>query len=96
MTPEESGSLAVALARVEGKIDAYAARTSAVEEKVAELDARLRLAASEEDVHSLDNRLRAQETRSVVTPAGLVAALVATVTVLGGFIAFLDRLTGVN
>jgi hypothetical protein len=76
MTPDESGVLAVALARVEGKIDAYAARTSAVEEKV----------------EALDTRLREQESRSVVTPSGLLAALVATVTCLGGSVAFLDRL----
>lgn len=80
MNPDESGILAVALARVEGKIDAYAARTSAVEEKV----------------DSLDTRLRAQESRPVVTPAGLLASLVATATVLGGFVAFLDRLTGTS
>lgn len=76
MNADETGVLAVALARVEGKIDAYAARTSAVEEKV----------------DALDTRLRAQESRPVVTPSGLVAALVATVTLLGGSVAVLDRL----
>ena len=95
MSPEETGlaqGLAVALARVEGKIDAYAARTSAVEQRHDDVDVRLREAASEEDVRVLDERLRAQETRSVVTPAGLVASLASTVAILGGVVTFLDRL----
>lgn len=95
MSPEETAlgqGLAVALARVEGKIDAYAARTSAVEQRLDDVDVRLREAASEEDVRALDDRLRAQETRSVVTPTGLVAAIASTVAILGGFITFLDRL----
>lgn len=92
LTGDESGALAVSLARVEGKIDAYAARTTAVEEKVAEIDRRLRLAASEDDVHKIDERVRSLESRPVVTPMGLVATLASTVAVMGGFVAMLDRL----
>ena len=92
LSNDDTGALAVALARVEGKIDAYAARTSAVEEKVAELDRRLRTAATEAEVDLVDERLRLVETRHVVTPTGLVAALASTVTVLGGTAVLLDRL----
>jgi hypothetical protein len=84
--------LAVTLARVEGKLDAYSARTTAVEERVAELDARLRASASVGDVADLDVRVRAVETRPVVTPAGLLAAIVAAVTVVGGLVAFVQAL----
>lgn len=87
----ETEPLAVAIARVEGKLDAYAARTGVVEEKVAELDARLRGAATDSDVRSLEDRVRAQETRSVVTPAGLTVALTATVSVLGGLFALVPK-----
>lgn len=43
-----------------------------------------------------ETRLRAIETKPVVTPNGLIGALLATVTLLGGFVAFFDRLTGIN
>lgn len=92
MTLDESGVLAVALARVEGKIDAYAARTTAVEQRVDDLDSRLRQSANEDDVRALDDRLRTQETRSVVTPGGLVLAISGTVTALGGLAALIRTL----
>lgn len=39
-----------------------------------------------------ENRLRVVEAQSVVTPKGLLAALGATVALLGGSVALLDRL----
>lgn len=39
-------------------------------------------------------RLRNVEARPTVTPKGLVAAIVSTVGILGGSVAFLDRLYG--
>lgn len=92
LSNDESGALAVALARVEGKIDAYSARTSAVEEMVAELDRRIRTTATEDEVRAIEDRLRSVETRHVVTPTGLAATLATTVTVLGGTAVLLDRL----
>lgn len=79
----EAASLAVTLARVEGKLDAYAARTTAMEHRQDDFDARLRLAASDEDLQGVDARVRAQESRAVVTPAGLFGALAATLTAVG-------------
>lgn len=75
---DESASLmelAVSLARMEGKIDAYSARTSQVEDRLNEHDARLRTSATADEVADLDKRLRAQENKSVVTPAALAASL---------------------
>lgn len=65
--------LAVSLARMEGKIDAYSARTSAVETKVDDIDV----------------RLRAQENKSVVTPAGLFASLTLVVGAVGAAAAYI-------
>lgn len=87
MSAEDQTTAAlVAIARVEGKIDAYAARTGVLENRVDEMDARLRTAASEADLDAVDDRLRAIETRSVVTPtqlwsaAGVIAAAVTAVS----------------
>lgn len=91
--PPATEDLAVTLARVEGKIDAYSARTTALEARVDDHDTRLRDAVSEEDLQRVDERVRSLERRAVVTPAGLTAALVATLTALGGFVAVIDRLT---
>lgn len=41
-----------------------------------------------------EGRLRAVEARPTVTPKGLVAAIASTVAILGGSVAFLDRLYG--
>lgn len=90
MTPDES--LAVTLARVEGKLDAYAARTTAVEQRQDEFDARLRLAASDSDLQGIDERLRAQETKPSVTPAGLAGAIGLTLTAVGALTPFIARL----
>ena len=76
--------LAVSLARMEGKIDAYAARTSAVEEKVAEHDARLRETASAASVAKLDERLDAHDRANYVTPKGLFVAIAGTIAALAG------------
>lgn len=94
MSPEQDAqtALAVTLARVEGKLDAYAARTTAVEHRQDEFDARLRQAASDSDLQLLDERLRTQETRALVSPAGLTGAIVATVTVLGALSPLIARL----
>lgn len=75
----------VMLARLEGKLDAMAAehstRLSNTESDVAQLDARLRTAASIEEVKALDARLSTVE-RKVWAAAGglaLVAAVASTV-----------------
>ena len=39
-----------------------------------------------------ERRLRVQEAKSYVTPKGLATTLVAVVTIMGGVIAFFDRL----
>lgn len=48
------------------------------------------------DLDDHETRLRALESTPNVTPKGLAATLALTVTALGGFVAFIDRLTGVG
>lgn len=63
---------------------------------LARFETKLDLVIGQHDARLSDheNRLRAVEGRKVVTPAGLVAAMVGAVTFLGGFVAFVDRLQG--
>lgn len=93
MTPSDV-DLAVAFARVEGKLDVTLARTAQLEERYAELDVRLRGTATEDELRTVEDRLRAQETRQVVTPKSLTAALSIMLAALAAVIPLMDRLYG--
>lgn len=62
---------------------------------LARFETKLDLVIGQHDARLSDHetRIRVVERRKVVTPTGLLSAAVGVVTVLGGFVLFIDRLT---
>lgn len=84
----------VALARVEGKLDAVTAQHGAkLEEHARRLDDQSRRSDEiDARVDKVDDRVRAVEIRPTVTPGKMLAAVAATAAVVGALSPFLDKL----
>ena len=87
--PSDDESTAVALARMETKLDLVISQHTA---KLEDHEQRLRQTASASDLAALETDVRTLSDRKTVSPAGLLGAVSGVVGLLGGLILILQNL----